>query len=123
VSSDGQYEQDGRMWAAEKVVIGLVGTTLRGTATGAGLLESKLLDLERENFIYPFGETFLLRERESKESRPDNVPVDCVEERGKHPWVVIAEIDAMKVSGVLGALFQRGFHSKAKAELFLYFIA
>jgi hypothetical protein len=48
------------MKTTEKVMVGFVGTTLRGTATSAGLLESKLLNLERENFVDPFRETFLL---------------------------------------------------------------
>ena len=56
------------MWAAEKVMIGLVRTALRGTAATAGLLESELLDLQREYFIDPFRETFLFCEQEGEQS-------------------------------------------------------
>jgi hypothetical protein len=48
-------------------------------------LEAELLDLEREYFINPFGETFLLSKHEGEKSRPEDVPVDCIEDRGKHP--------------------------------------
>jgi hypothetical protein len=35
-----------------------------------------------------------------KESRPDDVPVDSIEERGRHPRVVLAEIDALFLAGI-----------------------
>ena len=90
----------GRMRATEKVMVGFVGTTLQGTAASAGLLELELLSLEREHFVDPFHETFLLCKQEGEESRPDNVPVDSIEERGKHPQVVLAEIDALFLAGI-----------------------
>ncbi len=88
------------MRAAEKVMVGFVSTTLRGTAASAGLLEAELLYLERKDSVDQFRETFLLCKREGEKSQVDDIPVYSIEESRKHPQVVLAKVDLLILGGI-----------------------
>jgi hypothetical protein len=72
-----------RVSAPKEVMVGFLSAALRRAPWGAGLVKAKLLDLEREDFIDPFGEPFLLCEGEGKKGGPNNIPVDGIKERGE----------------------------------------
>ena len=90
----------GWVGAAEEVVVCFVSATLRWTPGGVRFLEAELLNLERKDFVDPFRKAFLLCEGEGEKCRADDVPMNGIEESGKRPIMVFAEVRSLLLGGV-----------------------
>jgi hypothetical protein len=90
----------GWVGAAKEMVVRFVSATLRWTPWGVRFLEAELLNLERKDFVDPFRKAFLLREGEGEKCRADDVPMNGIEESGKRPIMVFAEVRSLLLGGV-----------------------